>query len=177
MAYVELGDWFPETGKDDLLDHWLHPSHTSEFERFIMKIDPLLQGTKVVLLSGDVHHAGVAQLEVSLSGQTKPYLQLISSGIVHTANPLHSLLLELKSDVYDRDKIKVKLLKHGSWKRSKRSASSRNKKRKASWYRIARTFLSISKEKEELNASWYSDDLFGFGKGPQTRMCTLKKTV
>ena len=177
MAYVELGEWAPETGLDDLRDHWHHADHTNEFEAFIRRIDPSLQDTKVILLSGDVHHAGVSQLEVSLSGQIKPYLQLISSGIVHPANPAHSLLLELKTSVYDRGSIKVKLLKHGSWKKMKLSPNSRGNRRKSTWYKISRTFLSLSKEQDELNASWYTDSLLGFGKGPQTRMCSLKKYI
>jgi hypothetical protein len=73
-----------EAEEDDVLDHWSAERHRQERDKFIHVILDALaraKGSRAVLLSGDVHVAGVGMVHDSRR-DLKIY-QVIASGIVH----------------------------------------------------------------------------------------------
>lgn len=78
--------------EDDLKDHWHSRSHKAERLRLIHRLLRVAEkGTRVTLLSGDVHVGAVGVIESQRSGSQGTHAnvinQLTSSGIVHPAPP------------------------------------------------------------------------------------------
>lgn len=73
--------------EDDLRDHWTSPPHKAERLRLIHRLLAASQdGTRVTLLSGDVHVAAVGVIESERSDvpvNARVINQLTSSGVVH----------------------------------------------------------------------------------------------
>ncbi len=79
--------------EDDLKDHWHSRSHKAERLRMIHRLLDFaeVKGTRVTLLSGDVHVGAVGVIESQRAGSQGSHAnvinQLTSSGIVHPAPP------------------------------------------------------------------------------------------
>ncbi|MDZ4828849.1 MAG: alkaline phosphatase D family protein [Phycisphaerae bacterium] len=78
--------------EDDLLDQWEHPAHLGERSRLLHTLldHQRASGTRVTLLSGDVHAGAVGHIESTRATHREPnslvparIVQLTSSGIVH----------------------------------------------------------------------------------------------
>jgi hypothetical protein len=79
--------WMPgeQELEDDLKDHWRTSSHQEERLRLIHRLLRFAQttGTRVTLLSGDVHVGACGVLESSRPGATATINQLVATGVVH----------------------------------------------------------------------------------------------
>lgn len=81
--------WLPgqQEMEDDLRDHWTSPPHKAERLRLIHRLlQASAKGTRVTLLSGDVHVAALGVIESVRdpgAGGSRVINQLTSSGIVH----------------------------------------------------------------------------------------------
>ena len=79
--------WIPgdQELEDDLKDHWRTASHQAERLRLIHRLLAWSKttGTRVTLLSGDVHVGACGVIESSRSGEESVINQLISTGVVH----------------------------------------------------------------------------------------------
>ncbi|MDF5950495.1 hypothetical protein P4193_02460 [Pseudomonas aeruginosa] len=79
------GQWELE---DDLRDHWRSKPHRDERQRLIKRLlNFSAKGTRVTIVSGDVHVAAAAVIESSLpqhGNGAGAIFQLVSTGIVHT---------------------------------------------------------------------------------------------
>ncbi|HDV4149784.1 alkaline phosphatase D family protein [Pseudomonas aeruginosa] len=99
VAYLDLnaaevalnalpGQWELE---DDLRDHWRSKPHRDERQRLIKRLlNFSAKGTRVTIVSGDVHVAAAAVIESSLpqhGNGAGAIFQLVSTGIVHTPPP------------------------------------------------------------------------------------------
>lgn len=100
VAYIDLnvaektlnslpGQWELE---DDLRDHWRSKPHRDERQRLIKRLlNFASRGTRVTLVSGDVHVAAACVIESRLPQHVTRgagvIFQLISTGIVHTPPP------------------------------------------------------------------------------------------
>ncbi|MDR0278850.1 MAG: alkaline phosphatase family protein [Paucimonas sp.] len=99
VAYLDLnaaevalnalpGTWELE---DDLRDHWRSKPHRDERQRLIKRLlNFSALGTRVTIVSGDVHVAAAAVIESTLPQHGKGagvIFQLVSTGIVHTPPP------------------------------------------------------------------------------------------
>ncbi|MCU1721473.1 alkaline phosphatase D family protein [Pseudomonas sp. 5P_5.1_Bac1] len=99
VAYLDLnaaevalnalpGTWELE---DDLRDHWRSKPHRDERQRLIKRLlNFSALGTRVTIISGDVHAAAAAVIESSLpqhGNGAGVIFQLVSTGIVHTPPP------------------------------------------------------------------------------------------
>jgi hypothetical protein len=79
--------------EDDLKDHWSSRLHQAERVRFVHRLLKFAadKGTRVTILSGDVHIAALGIIESRRGGQASDNSQVInqltSSGIVHPAPP------------------------------------------------------------------------------------------
>lgn len=79
--------------EDDLKDHWSSRSHQAERVRFVYRLLKFAadKGTRVTILSGDVHIAALGIIESRRGGaaidNSQVINQLTSSGIVHPAPP------------------------------------------------------------------------------------------
>ena len=79
--------------EDDLKDHWSSRSHLAERLRFVHRLLKFAadKGTRVTILSGDVHIAALGIIESKRAGaiinNSQVINQLTSSGIVHPAPP------------------------------------------------------------------------------------------
>jgi hypothetical protein len=80
-----------QTLEDDLRDHWNSPPHKAERLRLIHRLLVASEkGTRITLLSGDVHVAALGVIEsdrTDASPGARVINQLTSSGIVHPAPP------------------------------------------------------------------------------------------
>jgi hypothetical protein len=89
--------------EDDLKDHWHSRDHKAERLRLIHRLLQFAEkGTRVTLLSGDVHVGAVGVIESQRAGSRGSHAnvinQLTSSGIVHPPPPaLMSYALEFLS--------------------------------------------------------------------------------
>jgi hypothetical protein len=99
VAYLDLnaaevalnalpGQWELE---DDLRDHWRSKPHRDERQRLIKRLlNFAAKGTRVTIVSGDVHVAAAAVIESTLpqhGNGAGDIFQLVSTGIVHTPPP------------------------------------------------------------------------------------------
>lgn len=99
VAYLDLnaaevalnalpGQWELE---DDLRDHWRSKPHRDERQRLIKRLlNFAARGTRVTIVSGDVHVAAAAVIESKLPQHPRGsgvIFQLVSTGIVHTPPP------------------------------------------------------------------------------------------
>ncbi len=79
--------WMPgeQELEDDLKDHWRTPTHQGERLRLIHRLLAFarVQGTRVTILSGDVHVGACGVLESRRSDDPGVINQLISTGVVH----------------------------------------------------------------------------------------------
>lgn len=75
--------------EDDLRDHWCSRGHQGERLRLIHRLLDFgaARGTRVTIVSGDVHVAAIGVIESSRDDQLQVISQLISSGIVHPPAP------------------------------------------------------------------------------------------
>jgi len=77
--------------EDDLRDHWTSPPHKAERLRLVHRLlAASASGTRVTLLSGDVHVAAVGVIEsdrADVPATARVINQLTSSGIVHPPPP------------------------------------------------------------------------------------------
>ena len=77
--------------EDDLRDHWTSPPHKAERLRLIHRLLKASEvGTRVTLLSGDVHVAAVGVIEstrADVQENARVINQLTSSGVVHPPPP------------------------------------------------------------------------------------------
>lgn len=75
--------------EDDLRDHWSSRSHHGERLRMIHRLLDFgrARGTRVTIVSGDVHVAALGLIESSREGAVQTISQLVSSGIVHPPAP------------------------------------------------------------------------------------------
>lgn len=83
--------------EDDLRDHWGSPPHRAERLRLIHRLlQVAATGTRVTLLSGDVHVAALGVIESTReAGKTQVINQLTSSAIVHpTSTTLEVFVIE-----------------------------------------------------------------------------------
>lgn len=80
-----------QTLEDDLRDHWNSPPHKAERLRLIHRLLAASEkGTRITLLSGDVHVAALGVIEsdrTDASPGARVINQLTSSGIMHPAPP------------------------------------------------------------------------------------------
>ncbi|EJM07354.1 phosphodiesterase/alkaline phosphatase D [Pseudomonas sp. GM102] len=100
VAYIDLnaaekalnalpGQWELE---DDLRDHWRSKPHKDERQRLIKRLlNFASRGTRVTLVSGDVHVAAACVIESRLPQHIERgagvIFQLVSTGVVHTPPP------------------------------------------------------------------------------------------
>jgi len=79
--------WMPgeQELEDDLKDHWRTASHQSERLRLIHRLLAWSKttGTRVTILSGDVHVGACGVIESQRPGEESVINQLISTGVVH----------------------------------------------------------------------------------------------
>jgi hypothetical protein len=77
--------------EDDLRDHWTSPPHKAERLRLIHRLLKASEnGTRVTILSGDVHVAAVGGIEsdrTDIRGNARVINQLTASGVVHPPPP------------------------------------------------------------------------------------------
>ncbi len=78
--------------EDDLRDHWTSPPHKAERLRLVHRLLQASEnGTRVTILSGDVHVAAVGVIEsdrtASANNNAQVITQLTSSGVVHPPPP------------------------------------------------------------------------------------------
>lgn len=92
--------------EDDLRDHWTSRGHTGERLRLIHRLLDWAQakGTRVTILSGDVHIAAVGAIESARHGlpsNLRTINQLTSSGIVHP--PPAGMVLFALNHLFDEE--------------------------------------------------------------------------
>ncbi len=79
--------WMPgeQELEDDLKDHWRTASHQAERLRLIHRLLTFAKrtGTRVTILSGDVHVGACGVIESTRSAEEAVINQLISTGVVH----------------------------------------------------------------------------------------------
>ena len=79
--------WMPgeQELEDDLKDHWRTASHQSERLRLIHRLLAWSKttGTRVTILSGDVHVGACGVIESQRSGEEAVINQMVSTGVVH----------------------------------------------------------------------------------------------
>jgi phosphodiesterase/alkaline phosphatase D-like protein len=136
--------------EDDLKDHWHSRSHKAERLRMIHRLFEFAEenGTRVTLLSGDVHVGAVGVIESQRAGSQGTHAnvinQLTSSGIVHPAPPaLMSYALEFLSknpEQVDRGVTATLVEFHGMRRR----------------FIMARNWLGLEPDsKDRIWANWY----------------------
>lgn len=97
VVYIDLGTVEDALGflpgqqelEDDLRDHWCSRGHLGERLRLIHRLLDFARdrGTRVTIVSGDVHVAALGLVESTREGEAQSITQLISSGIVHPPAP------------------------------------------------------------------------------------------